>query len=286
MKRGLLAVVVACLAGCDLAEPVTVSNRDRAGGTDVTFFVAADAHLGADGMLPLNRLEIENMNDLPGTPYPADIGGRVDRPLGVLFAGDMTDHGRSGEWKTFEQLYGLTGREGLLKYPVFEGTGNHDRVLPLLECVPGAVRERHGGLTYSWDWADVHVVCLDLRPDAGDLGWLRRDLAAAGGRVPVIIYFHLSILGPYSDWWPDSEKEAFAKCIEDYNVIAIFHGHYHGSYAYKWKGLDVFNIGSPRHSAHRFLAVRVTDAALTVAAWDWDRRQWDWTFPRRINQEH
>ena len=282
MKRSLLVILLCLLTGCagDQGFPDGAAASQRPApveGTDVTFFVAADAHLGAEGMEELNRRMIDHINRLPGTEYPAAIGGRVDRPRGVLFAGDTTDHGLPGEWKTFKQLYGLTGKEGLLRWPIFEGTGNHDRFLPLPEPVLWGVRQRHGGLRYSWNWDDLHLVCLDLYPSPGNIRWLRRDLAAVGTDTPVVIYFHYSILGPYSDFWKDREKAAFAEAIRPYNAIGIFHGHYHGSYAYQWEGKPVFDIGSPRHATHRFLAVRVTDAAMTVAAWDWDLGQWDWS---------
>ena len=286
MRRAIAWAILCVLSGCQPPEgPVAVANRPRAGGTDVTFFVAADSHIGAEGIEAVNRIEAAAMNSLPGTPCPPEIGGVVARPRGVLVAGDLTDHGTAAEWNAWEAIYGLTGREGLLKFPVFECSGNHDRILPFMDTVPDRVRRRHGGLAYSWDWGDLHLVCLDLYPSAENLRWLRRDLAAAGRRVPVVIYFHYSVLGPFSEWWGEPAKEAFAHEIEGYNVIGIFHGHYHGSYSYKWKGRDVFNIGSPRHVWHRFLAVRVTDTAMTVAAWDWDSSKWDWVVVRRINQD-
>jgi cytolysin (calcineurin-like family phosphatase) len=277
-------ILLFVLAGCQpVQQSVEPSNRTRAGGTDVTFLVAADAHFGASGMGELNRRAIEDMNAIAGKPYPGG-GGVVGQPRGVLFAGDMTDNGMAWEWKTFEELYGLTGKEGLLKYPVFEGSGNHDRLVPLIQVVPAHVRDRHGDLTYSMDWGDVHVVCLDQYPGRQNLDWLRRDLAKAGKQVPVVIYFHYSVLGPYSQWWSQSEKEAFASAIAGYNVIGIFHGHFHGCYSYRWKGIDVFNIGSPRHMWHRFLVVHVTDTRMTVGAWDWDLHQWDWFRAYDINK--
>ena len=59
----------------------------------VTFFVASDSHFGALGMSELNRSLVEQMNALPGTDYPPELGGRVDTPRGVLFTGDTTDNG-------------------------------------------------------------------------------------------------------------------------------------------------------------------------------------------------
>jgi hypothetical protein len=159
----------------------------------VTFFVASDSHFGARGMGELNRVVVEQMNALPGTPYPPEIGGRVDTPRGVLFTGDTTDNGHLEEFAEFEEVYGLTGRDGLLRFPVFEAIGNHDlnRESPIRE----RVAQRHGGIDYAWDWADLRLVCLDMYPDARTIHWLARELRALGPGRPVIPFFHYSLGG-------------------------------------------------------------------------------------------
>jgi hypothetical protein len=281
------SMVLACLClvgGCAASQPA-VTTRPRAGGTDVTFFVAADTHFGAtESIEALNRRQVEAMNALPGTPVPAAVGQWVvAEPRGVLMAGDLTDHGLAREWKQFAAVYGRDGTDGLLRYPLYEGTGNHDRHVPLLRPVLDAVRRRHGGLTYSWDWADVHLVCLDEYPDAANRRWLERDLAAVGRHRPVVIYFHFNLVGPFSQWWPQREKEAFARAIDGYNVVGIFHGHFHWSGRYAWKGRDVYNVGSPRHAWHSFAVVRITDTSMTVCSWDWERGAWKWWHGKEIN---
>ena len=288
-----LVLGVLCLMPAGCHGPIEIADREPAGGTEITFFVAADTHFGFDGIDRLNKRQIEAMNSLPGEPYPPAVGGKVAEPLGVLIAGDLTEHGRGSQWKQFVEHYGLTGSDGLLKYPVYEGTGNHDRDVPLFRPVLAGVSRRHGGLTYSWDWGDLHLANLDQYPSAANLRWLRRDLAKVGRRHPVVIYFHFSILGPFSDWWTDREKEAFARTIDGYNVVAIFHGHYHGSQHYRWRGYDVYNVGSPRHGCHSFAVVHITDERLTVASWGWDpprptqrgwpRRGWQWHHVKAIN---
>lgn len=47
-------------------------------------------------------------------------------PRGLLTAGDLTEMGQPHEWARFEAIFGLTGKEGWIRYPVFEGAGNHD----------------------------------------------------------------------------------------------------------------------------------------------------------------
>ena len=290
-SRGKLAAAwVAVLAalpagGCRETPPVIV-NRERRGGTDVTFLVAADTHFGAsDGIAALNRKQIAAMNALPGARYPAAIGGTVAVPRGVLIAGDLTEDGTESQWRQFVELYGLTGKDALLRYPVYECSGNHDRYTLAGRPVLKGVRERHRSLTYSWDFDDVHIVCLDEYPDRDNCRWLAKDLAAVGRKLPVVIYFHYAILGPYSGprWWSQREKDRFRETIEGFNVIAIFHGHYHGSQRYQWAGYDVYNVGSPKHAAHSFAVVRVTDTRLTVASFNWDYRAWQWHHVKEIN---
>ena len=92
------------------------------------------------------------MNNLPGTPYPHNVGGVVVQPKGVVFAGDLTQNGTPAQWKTFVRLYGHTGGDGLLKYPIYAFTGNHDRLTPFCRAVMDGVAKRHGRLEYSWDW--------------------------------------------------------------------------------------------------------------------------------------
>ena len=283
-------LVLAC-AGCHLSVsegPAAV--QPRPGPTDLTFFVGADLHLGYTGTEEVNRALIAAMNTLPGTLCPGGAEGVVGKPRGVLIAGDLTDKGRNDatapSWDLFVKLYGLNGNDALLKYPIYECTGNHDRDAPLwylYKPVVEAVRARHGSLTYSWDWGDVHVVCLDLYPDLFNRLWLRKDLSAVGRERPVVIYFHYPILGPFSEWWSQADKEAFRKVIDAYNVVGIFHGHYHGSEHYVWQGYDVYNVGSCRHHPHSFAVVHMTDETMTVASWNWDYGGWQWRHSKRIN---
>lgn len=233
---------------------------------DLTFFVAADTHFGVDGIEELNRAQIEAMNALPGTPYPGTIGGRVGWPTGVLIAGDLTQDATAGQWKRFVEHYGLTGSDALLKYPVLECAGNHDRHWAGRTKVESGVRRRHGSLVRGWIWQGVCFLCLDCYPDATACRWLRRQLEAIGRRRPAVIYFHYNILGPLSDYWSDSEKRNFAEVVAGHNILGVFHGHDHASLHYTWEGLDVYNVGSPRGMDKSFAVVHITDRRMTVAS--------------------
>jgi cytolysin (calcineurin-like family phosphatase) len=279
LLRRLVPIAV-LLGAIPWLSPTTMGARPPAARA-LTFFVAGDSHFGARNVDALNRSIVEQLNALPGTDYPPAIGGRVELPRGLLFMGDMTDSSLEEEWRQFEELYGLTGRDGLLKWPVYEAIGNHDFIGD--SPVRGHVERRHGSLIYSWDWDGVHFVCLDMHPDAKNLKWLAQDLKTAGER-PLVVFFHYALDGPYSDFWEEEQKAAFGRAIEGRNVLAIFHGHFHRAGHYTWRGHDVFLPGSPRHSSHAFLVVRLGRDRLDVAFWDFSARRWTETFTKRIRR--
>jgi hypothetical protein len=143
------------------------------------------------------------------------------------------------------------------------------------------MRERHGGVDYAWDWDDLRFLCLDMYPDARTREWLRGELERAGRRRPLILFFHYSLEGPYSGFWKDEEKDAFAQALQGHNVLAIFHGHEHRVGHYLWHGHPVFRPGAPRHASHFFLVVRVGPRQMEVTAWNFDEGGWaeSWAVP-------
>lgn len=235
------------------------------GRTDLTFFVTADTHFGREGMAERCRHQIETMNALPGTALPALGGTKVARPEGVLVAGDLADEGQADEWKQFVEHYGLTGRDGMLEYPVQECTGNHDRIVLGSKPVLAGVRKRHGSLVRGWVWRGVCFFCLDCYPTAEACEWLRRQLGRVGPKRPGVVYFHYTILGPLSDYWSDAEKRTFAETIRGHNILGIFHGHYHATTRYTWEGFKVYNVGPPEKTPQSFAVAHVADGLMTVA---------------------
>jgi Calcineurin-like phosphoesterase len=257
------------LALASLGAPAPAVER-----RELTFFVASDSHFGAPGMSEANLRLVEQMNTLPGTEYPPEVGGRVEAPRGVLFTGDTTDNGLLPEFAEFEKVYGRDGGDGLLRYPVFESIGNHD--VTSTSPIKERARARHGGINYSWQWDGIRFACLDMYPDVATRAWLAGELQPLRPEHPLVLFFHVSLEGPYSDYWGAADKDAFAQAIEGRNVLAIFHGHEHRTGRYEWRGHQVFRPGSPRHSSHSFLAVRVGATTMSVAAWDFDQRRWLW----------
>ncbi|MFP4354640.1 MAG: metallophosphoesterase [Phycisphaerae bacterium] len=279
------------LGGCgkDPIPRFPISDRRRAGGTDVTFLVAADTHCGFRGIAPRNARQVEAMNALALRDWPWGGDGPVGQPRMVLIAGDLTENGEDSELAEFLELYGTDGRDGRLRWPTRVCMGNHDRYVPSTylgrKPVKQMVEQRNGGLFYSWDVDDVHFVCLGEYPTLDRQRWLAADLARAGADVPVVLFFHYNILGAYSDWWTDEEKSSLADVIGPFNVVAIFHGHWHTSRRDRWANTRTFNVGSPKHRMHSFSAVRITDETLAVASFNWDRNDWQWAHRQRINRQ-
>jgi cytolysin (calcineurin-like family phosphatase) len=271
VARGVLAgVVLGHLPAC-----VTPSSEAAAppAARTITFFVASDTHFGVPGIEERNRRLIEELNALPGSAYPSAIGGRVETPRGVLITGDLTDSSTEEQWRQFERFYGLSGKEGLLRFPVFEALGNHDFMgdSPVVRHI---VRRR-GGTAYSFDWDDLHVACLGMYPSAERIRWLEEDLRRVERNRPLVLFFHYGIDGPWSHSWESrEERDDLARVLEGRRVAAIFHGHAHHAGHYRWREYEVFRPGSPKHSSREVLAIRLRGDELAVAYRDFERSLW------------
>ena len=224
---------------------------------DVTFFVGSDCHYGRDNNNELNRKVIDAMNWTPGVAMPPGAGGEIVRtPRGIVLCGDLLDKGfdpktSPANWAEFLQDYGLTGADGRLGFPLYEGFGNHDGMTGPSFTRAG-IKERNrvrigltsvsaNGFHYSWDWDQVHLVQLNLFPgtDSADcivgppahhpehaLDFLKEDLAknvGDHGKV-VIIFCHYCYAGGMADWWTLDA----AYVVSPHMTVAVGYGHFGG----------------------------------------------------------
>jgi cytolysin (calcineurin-like family phosphatase) len=217
---------------------------------------------------------VDKMSALPGTPYPANLGGKVGTPRGVIHCGDVTNSSTAANWKKFVQDYGLDGTDWRLKYPVYETFGNHDGGArsPVREGIKLRNANRVGvkdvsenGLHYAWDWGRVRFVCLGISPGttrirndpANSTDFAVQDLAknvGTSGR-PVFLFHHFGFGVPGT--WQTQYRDA----IKGYNVAGILHGHDHKPFIATWQGFDVYH---PPHQ-HGFFVFRLAGGELTVA---------------------
>ena len=277
-------------------------TQDAPQKNDVTFFTSSDTHYGRENNAVINRRVIDAMNALPGEPLPAALGGGTVRtPRGVVLNGDLLDEGFDKEtapanWAEFCRDYGLTGRDGRLCFPLYEGFGNHDGG-PVKSFVRAGIKARNpqrpgltaiseNGLHYSWDWEHVHLVQLNLFGGSGPqdvkgvngaehdperaLDFLRDDLAkhvGSSGR-PVIVFQHFAWVGGMADWWQLEAKERFYDTVKPYRVACLINGHSHGASFSPWHDLLTVHDGSTARGegdTGDFMVVRVTESELILA---------------------
>lgn len=189
-----------CADGITSHTPVIGDPSWYQCSTDITFFAMGDPQYGG-GADNKNAFHLSALNQFAGTLWRNELpsaGTPVARPLGLLIAGDLTQNGKDGreeglgpgrdEIGEFETDYGLTGTEGILNMPVYEGYGNHDfdpdmpddefnwryyydeNPTPSVERVVARNTNRIGLLNtstgngghYSWDWGNVHFVNTNL----------------------------------------------------------------------------------------------------------------------------
>ncbi|MCS7337358.1 MAG: metallophosphoesterase, partial [Verrucomicrobiae bacterium] len=259
---------------------------------DITFVVASDLHYGATGHFPTAdetcRQTIENMNALPGQPYPTHLGGGyVGMLRGALLAGDLTEWGNSQQWTAFTNDWGLMG-ERLFRFPVYEGFGNHDAGA-VYGIVPEAIKARNqkrpgirnistNGYHYSFDWDFLHVVCLNVFPGneldpgysppdpAASLKFLESDLASYVGDSgrPVVIFHHYSLDSTGRSSWSERQRTNYFNVISNYNVICIFGGHSHGVGFPTWRGITTCSVGTAGKFDGNFILARVTRTNLVL----------------------
>jgi cytolysin (calcineurin-like family phosphatase) len=160
---------------------------------------------------------------------------------------------------------------------VYEADGNHDRNRDWV--VRDQIARRHGSRFYSFDFDDLHLVCLSEAPEDEGLAFLSKDLKALAPDVPVVIYLHYPLSGAFAEdnWFGRGDfRDRLYLALQGHEVIGIFHGHRHTSGAYRWRGYDVYSVGSPKHGWWSFLAVHVTDQQMTVASWNYELSAFWW----------
>lgn len=271
-----------------------------------------DAHL-------VNAALVAQINTLPGLTLPQDGGLKAGQPVGpidfVVEGGDIASRSRKGvqsaaaSWAQFrtDYLEGLRLLDGTgHPTPLFLLPGNHDAGhalgsgKPLTRdatamaeiynrmMAPAAPRTTatfsygRDKVDYARDAGGLHLVFLQIWPDASNRAWLEQDLKAVPAATPVLLFVHdppdldTRHLGnphgeqglgkadlfenllaqPASEAGADEpslaeqrELEAFLRAHR--NITAYFHGHANWNEFYDWSGPDhtvalhAFRVDSP-----------------------------------------
>jgi len=70
--------------------------------------------------------------------------------------------------------------------------------------------------------------------------FLKKELTKIRTYTPVVIFFHYPTQDGMSNWWSETEKDAFYNAIKNYNIILIAVGHSHSSAVYTFR--DKFTV--------------------------------------------
>ena len=258
--------------------------------------------------LPLNEAERVNWNSL-------GVEQCVSNIRGIIMAGDITQNGRDGrmgsenEYGLFTGIYGLCGNRQI-KYHIYEGYGNHDyfewnnigyripKAHPVADSVSVRNPYRAGVVNmapdkdghYSWEWDNLHFIQLNLCPSdvkpklkvpklrdpRNALTFLKNDLEkfVKNTSKKVVLIAHY---GPRGDFEFTKEQiKDFYEVIKCYPIIAYIHGHYHNTSFYYWKGIPIFNVGSPyswRSYSGSYAVFRITDNYIYAMDVGFDRKK-------------
>lgn len=217
------------------------------------------------------------------SPKRANVSRIISSDVDFLIvAGDLTDHGTDGRG-----TFCLPGGEDELgpfldnyydpiskHMKIYLCAGNHDNYVPkpyLHKPVMDLIKEKHGGLTYSFDYKGVHFACCHIYPDAKILKWLKKDLDKVEG--PIVIYFHYNLTGAYSNWWAkdkdedpelaEKRREEFFKVIANKDVKLIITGHSHVNMEHRFLPKAFEGKGHPG-----FKAIIVGGPGFALCDWD------------------
>lgn len=290
-KNGHITAILFLLA---VAGPVCGS------GDVLTFVVWSDSHFGAYDYADTTRLDIlAQINALPAAAPPE---GFIPLPDGTLpdflmHCGDITEKGTPAQWNDpnapAQQSYLQTLTHLDRRIRPYAILGNHDS--RKAENIRKPFAALHRGTYYAFDCKGVHVVALDPYPtgnsaapalDAGQLDWLRADLAALAPETPILIMMHIL---PIFDEGLDrtsrldrQSSEALAAALAGKNVLAFFHGHWHARSVKDWHGIPVIAPAGFAYwrngckNGHPVLGVvQLTDTAMTVYSYNWEIRAYE-----------
>jgi predicted phosphodiesterase len=259
---------------------------------DITIFVISDTHYGfvADST---EQNQLRAVRALPGTPYPASIGGVVATPDAVFVLGDLVEEAASPV--QFFTDYSGNGCTGGVPWPVYECDGNHDR-----QPVRDMIVQRHGDLLYNVDIGGVRFQSLSDLPSVASIATVSASLSALPAGTPVILFHHRPVSAPggYISEWDPLAVDAYRGMLAGRNVIAIMFGHDHYSRHYVWEGYDTYTPGSVRQAPttaypESFVVIRITATTLSAASWifGWDAvnntlvwagGKWGWTHQKTV----
>jgi hypothetical protein len=207
----------------------------------------------------------------------------------VLWAGDLTNDGTQDQFDTCLEACEAPFLKNNIS--VFLGHGNHDMVGQSCSKIPPPlkyIKKTYGDVHYRIDFHGLNILCCGLYPEEKCSNtcwnpmtktWLTKQLIKIGTTAPIVIFFHYNLVGAFSDWWSDKEKDDFYAVIQDYNVQLIITGHLHFTYTYVWKGIKTACVGGYYFAECDWDSSKEPndESALTINFYDADGNQRSWS---------
>lgn len=219
----------------------------------LSFAVTADTHFD----MPPESDQYKNVMALNNIPTD-----------GVAIVGDVFDHQHSSIVELFRSRYERGKSDSTLHAELYIGLGNHDinpvsedsvqnivertMTLAYVDSLLGAMKLK-GRISdihkptrnYSFELSGVHFIQTntwagDTTLGNGGLDWLKENLKRfAQNDKPVILLMHYTFTDS-ERWINSAEREALAKTLQGYNILAIFNGHDHVPRVHRWNGIKVY----------------------------------------------
>jgi predicted MPP superfamily phosphohydrolase len=204
----------------------------------------------------------------------------------MLFLGDIAYE--SGTAQQLQDNFFAVYRDFMKFVPVYPTIGNHERRTrrgrPYFEAFVLPEPERY----YSFDWGNVHFVCIDTtQRDSTQLVWLDDDLLK--NKLPwVIVYGHHPM---YTNSLRGAQlwiRRAFSKILTKHKVDLVLTGHEHQYERFKVNGINYIVSGGgggqltrffgasralTQYTVHHFLAFDVTAKELDMKVIDISGRE-------------
>ncbi len=243
---------------------------------DLTFFAWGDTHFGYQqrfGSSDLRAGIIDQMNALPGWPYPPEIGGLVGEPDFVMHCGDIVTDGGDAHMLAVYRYFIRN-----LRYPHYETLGNHDGGDDFMRYFTG----KYGGPSHSFDAQGVHCVSVSGAYDEWEkstipdeqLAWLESDIDAVADDNPVILFTH-------SPLKHQSNVDDILSVLSAKRVILNVAAHTHQPDASVVRGIQCVSLGHCRDHpidaeyGRSFGVIHIKGNTITALPWRWDLQGWE-----------
>lgn len=152
----------------------------------------------------------------------------INTPTLGLSMGDVV----ADQSTLLESMKGLLGSTDM---PVFTTIGNHDKFAETAEGlkIGDMFSNTFGPLNYSFNYGDVHFICLDnvnftdnanytIGITAEQVEWVAKNLSYVPTSKMIILYYHMPMRGTNF-----TNKAALLNLLKDYQEVHLMCGHTH-----------------------------------------------------------